>query len=314
MNTSNTLELDDIQAGALRRGPRPTPAPISCCASTTARAGRELLRRLLPVSPPPPTRLTRPSKPGSPLSLTFQGLKALGVPQTSLGDLPAGVPAGHGRPGRGSSATSATARRSTGKRRWARPMSTSCWSRLRPTPTGFEAVVARARAACSDLPGVSAALAAGCPCPAQRERAVRLQGRHQPAGDRGQRHPRHQPARGAAQGGRVRPGLPGRDRRRAPAAAARGARPQRHLRGLPQAAPARGRLPPVPARARRRPGRRGAAGGQDRRPLAQRCAAGACARARRPGARRRPAAQQRLYVSATTRGGSAARSARTSGA
>ena len=91
-------------------------------------------------------------------------------------------------------------------------------------------------------------LAAGRARATGRARAVRLQGQHQPAGRRGHRHPRQQPARGAAEGRRVRPGLRGRDRRRAADAAAGGAGPQRHLRGLPQAAPAGGGLPPLPAR------------------------------------------------------------------
>ena len=86
--------------------------------------------------------------------------------------------------------------------------------------------------------------------PAQR---VRLRRRHQPSGRRRERHSRHQPARGAAQGGRVRPGLRGRDLHRGPRPAAGGAGPQRHLRGLPQAAHAHGRLPPVPASERQGP-------------------------------------------------------------
>ena len=84
-----------------------------------------------------------------------------------------------------------------------------------------------------------------------REGAVRLPGRHQPPGHRGQRHSRHQPARGAAQGGRVRPRLPRRDGRLPADAAARRAGPQRHLRRLPQAAPARRGVPPVPEGQRR---------------------------------------------------------------
>ena len=50
---------------------------------------------------------------------------------------------------------------------------------------------------------------------------------------------------------------------------------QRHLRRLPQAAPARGGVPPVPAGERCQPGRGGAAGGQDDGALAKRRAAGA---------------------------------------
>ena len=153
-----------------------------------------------------------------------------------------------------------------------------------------------AQDAVRDLPGVTAIWHAGRARAPGRARAVRLQGQHQPAGRRGHRHPRQQPARGTAEGRRVRPGLRGRDRRPGADPAAGGAGPQRHLRGLPQAAPAGRRLPPVPARERRGPGRGGAAGGQVRRALAQRRAAGPGPGQGRPRTGRRPRAQQRLPV------------------
>ena len=68
------------------------------------------------------------------------------------------------------------------------------------------------------------------------------------------------------------------------------ARPQRHLRRLPQAAHAGGGLPAVPAREGREPRGGGAARREDGRALAERRAARARARPRRPRARRRPAA------------------------
>ena len=74
---------------------------------------------------------------------------------------------------------------------------------------------------------------------------------------------------------RVRPGLPERERRPAARAPARAARPQRQLRRLPQAPHPRGGLPPVRPRPRQESRRRGAAGRQVRRPLAEWRAAGA---------------------------------------
>jgi Dyp-type peroxidase family len=78
------LELDDIQSGVLR--PRPTPyvATYVLFRIDEPTAGRELMRRLSGVvssaaHPESSTRETWVS-----VALTFQGLKALGVPQASL--------------------------------------------------------------------------------------------------------------------------------------------------------------------------------------------------------------------------------------
>jgi Dyp-type peroxidase family len=78
-----SLELDDIQAGAL--SPRPTPyaGTFQIVRVDDPCAGRELLRRLIPhvesagsVDPARPVGLG--------LALSFHGLKALGVPEESL--------------------------------------------------------------------------------------------------------------------------------------------------------------------------------------------------------------------------------------
>src|SRR6476660_4548350 len=81
---STLLELDDIQSGALR--PRPTPYVATYIAFRIddRNAGRDLMRRISQV-------VTSAANPNSPLAdtsvsvaLTYQGLKALGVPQASL--------------------------------------------------------------------------------------------------------------------------------------------------------------------------------------------------------------------------------------
>src|SRR6516225_9411024 len=78
------LELDDIQSGVLR--PRPTPyvATYIALRIDDRNAGRELMRRVSTV-------VTSAANPTSPLAdtwvsvaLTYQGLKALGVPLASL--------------------------------------------------------------------------------------------------------------------------------------------------------------------------------------------------------------------------------------
>lgn len=81
------LELDDIQSGVLR--PRPTPYVATYIAFRIddPKAGRDLIARIARV-------VTSAANPTSPLAdtsvsvaLTYQGLKALGVPQAALDSL-----------------------------------------------------------------------------------------------------------------------------------------------------------------------------------------------------------------------------------
>ena len=85
--TENVLELDDIQSGVLR--PRPTPYVATYIAFRIddAKGGRDLMARISRV-------VTSAANPTSPLAdtsvsvaLTYQGLKALGVPQEALDSL-----------------------------------------------------------------------------------------------------------------------------------------------------------------------------------------------------------------------------------
>ena len=84
---SDELELDDIQSGVLR--PRPTPYVATYIAFRIddPKAGRDLIARISRV-------VTSAANPTSPLAdtsvsvaLTYQGLKALGVPQEALESL-----------------------------------------------------------------------------------------------------------------------------------------------------------------------------------------------------------------------------------
>src|SRR4051812_17177424 len=81
---TTVLELDDIQSGVLR--PRPTPyvATYLLFRIDDRKAGRELMRRLSTVvaSAAQPESATRDTWVS--VALTYQGLKALGVPQGSL--------------------------------------------------------------------------------------------------------------------------------------------------------------------------------------------------------------------------------------
>ena len=78
------LELDDIQSGVLRPRPTPFAATYIVLRIDHRDAGRELMRLLSTVvvsaaHPANPSRDTWGS-----VALSFQGLKALGVPQASL--------------------------------------------------------------------------------------------------------------------------------------------------------------------------------------------------------------------------------------
>ena len=286
------LELDDIQAAALMPRPHPYAGSYVAVRIDDRRAGRELLRRLIPLLEP--VSSFDPARPVSlGVGLSYAGLRGARRARAVAGHLPGRVPAGHGRARRLHRRRRARTRPSTGRRRWARRTCTWWWPRwpghLPDADPGHARRARRPRPARRQRD-----LVAGRARAPGRTRAVRLQGRHQPAGGRGHRHPRQQPARGTAEGRRVRPGLRGRERRPASDPAAGRAGPQRHLRGLPQAAPERRRVPPVPARERRGPGRGGVARGQVRRALAQRRAARPGPGQGRPRAGRRPPAQQRL--------------------
>lgn len=81
---STPLELDDIQSGVLRPRPTPYAATYLLIRIDDRKGGRELVRRVIPT-------INSAANPASPdadtfvsIAFTFQGLKALGVPQESL--------------------------------------------------------------------------------------------------------------------------------------------------------------------------------------------------------------------------------------
>jgi Dyp-type peroxidase family len=82
--TSGLLELDDIQSGVLRPRPAPYVATYLVLRIDDRKAGRELMGRLSNVV----ASAAHPESPAADtwvsVSLTFQGLEALGVPQESL--------------------------------------------------------------------------------------------------------------------------------------------------------------------------------------------------------------------------------------
>jgi deferrochelatase/peroxidase EfeB len=85
---SPTLETSDIQATVLRPRPKPYCGEYVILRIGNAEQGREMLRRILPHVAPADEWWV-PSLPGwLGIAFTFEGLKALGVPQASLDSFP----------------------------------------------------------------------------------------------------------------------------------------------------------------------------------------------------------------------------------
>ena len=82
------IELSDIQGGALYPRPSPYAGAYILIRIDDPRAGRELLRRLMPAIAPATDSAHAYQNAWVGVALTFQGLKALGVPQSSLDSFP----------------------------------------------------------------------------------------------------------------------------------------------------------------------------------------------------------------------------------
>jgi deferrochelatase/peroxidase EfeB len=83
-----TVEASDVQAIVLRPRPKPYRGEYVVLRIGEAGQGREMLRRILPHIAPAEEWWV-PSLPGwLGIAFTFEGLKALGVPQPSLDSFP----------------------------------------------------------------------------------------------------------------------------------------------------------------------------------------------------------------------------------
>jgi len=151
---SITLELNDIQAAALRSRPTPYAGAYILLRIDERRAGRELLRRLIPAL----DSAAGPADPGKQASLaaaiSFQGLQALGVPQESLASFPPEF-----QQGMAARAAELGDVGENAPEHWEPPLGSSdvhlVLAALAPDAPRFEAVLARARDAVSELPGVA---------------------------------------------------------------------------------------------------------------------------------------------------------------
>ena len=148
------LELDDIQSGVLRPRPTPFTATYLIFRIDDRSAGRELMRRLSTVvasaaHPESPTRDTWVS-----VGLSFQGLKALGVPEASLNSFPPEF-----QEGMAARAKSLGDVDESSPEKWEAPLGSAdvhvVLTAVSPDAEHLEAALNRAREAYTQLPGIT---------------------------------------------------------------------------------------------------------------------------------------------------------------
>src|SRR4051794_33092882 len=151
--TDVVLELDDIQSGALHERPSPYVGTYLLLRIDDRAAGRELVRRLLPL-----VDSGRPSDDPShdawiTVAFTYAGLSALGVPQESLDSF-----APEFREGMAARAAALGDRGESGPDNWERPLGTGevhvAIAALSPDGPRLEGVLDRARRAHEELAGI----------------------------------------------------------------------------------------------------------------------------------------------------------------
>ena len=149
------LELDDIQSGVLRPRPAPYAASYILLRIDDRTAGRELMRRASMV-------VASAAMPHSPsgeawlsVALTFEGLKALGVPQDSLDSF---VP--EFQQGMAARARELGDTGESSPENWEKPLGTPdvhvVVAALAPDVPRLEQVLERGRSAYQELPGIKA--------------------------------------------------------------------------------------------------------------------------------------------------------------
>ena len=290
-----TLELDDIQSGALHERPSPYVGTYILLRIDDPTAGRALVRRLYPLVETGRTSETPARGAWLTVAFTYQGLRALGVPQASLDSF-----APEFRQGMAARAARLGDVGESAPEHWEMPLGTPdvhvALAFLAQDQERLEQVRERARQAHEDIPGVQVIWRQECYQLPDRPDLLRLQGWHRPGGRRGQRQAATNSHEQPLKAGEI-------------------------ILGYPDET---GELPPMPMpdvlgrngtyivfrklhtrvaayrqylrEQGREPRGRGAPRGQDGGPLAERGAPRPGAGARRSRARRRPAAEQRLQL------------------
>lgn len=158
------LELEDIQSGVLRPRPSPYAATYILLRIDDRRDGRALLRRLSDVVTPAAAADRADQDAWASVSLTFEGLKALGAPQASLDSF-----AWEFRQGMAARARALGDLGENAPEHWEPPFGSSdihvILTGVAPDEARLEAAVARGRKAIADLPGVAAIWRQDCRAP-----------------------------------------------------------------------------------------------------------------------------------------------------
>ena len=190
--TGTSLELDDIQAGALYERPSPYVGTYLLLRVADRADGRRLVKRLQGI-------VSAAGQPGTrddtslTVAFTYHGLRALGVPQTSLDSFAPEFQQGM-RPARTFWETSVRAARAAGRPRSARTRCT--WPSLcsPPMPPALRRPPSMPDARAWRCPRDRAGLASGLLPARDGADLLRLQGRHRSARGRRERPPTHEPA------------------------------------------------------------------------------------------------------------------------
>jgi deferrochelatase/peroxidase EfeB len=178
---SVALELDDIQSGVLRPRPSPYAATYIALRIDDRKAGRELMRRALGVVNSAADAASRTGDAWVSISLTYQGLKALAVPQASLDSLDPVF-----QQGMAARAPTIKDIGESSPEHWEKPLGTPdvhvIITALAPDATKLEAVLTRARKAYEEMPGLKAIWRQDCyALPTEKEHFGFKDGIGQPA-------------------------------------------------------------------------------------------------------------------------------------
>jgi Dyp-type peroxidase family len=148
-----SLDLDDIQRGALHQRPSPYVGTYLLLRIGARDAGRELVRRLRPVVDPARSSSDSAREAWVTVAFTYQGLKALGVPEDSLASF-----APEFRQGMTARAAELGDVGESSPEHWEKPLGTPdvhvALAALSPDAGRLEAVLERARRAHEELPGI----------------------------------------------------------------------------------------------------------------------------------------------------------------
>jgi len=166
----SVLELDDIQSGVLRPRPTPYAAVYVLFRIDEAKSGRELMRRIQPVV----ASAAHPSGVAGDtwisVALSFQGLKALGVPQASLDSFSPEF-----RQGMAARAGVLGDRGESSPEHWEKPLGSAdvhvVLTALAPDTERLEAALARARQEYEKISGITAIWRQNCHAPPNEKEA-----------------------------------------------------------------------------------------------------------------------------------------------